>query len=507
MSVRFFYSICLLLTSFAAHAAPWAPKRPKLAVVIVIDQFRSDYLSRFKDEFGKNGFNALIDHGAYFPYAEYDVLQAMTAPGHATVLSGAYPYQMGIPINDWFDQTTGRVRESVQDPTVKAIGPGLEEFDGSSPRNMIGPTLGDEMKNADLPTRVVSLAIKDRAAVLMGGHRADLAFWWDKRVKRWTTSTYYREKLPEWLNDLNAHLAQGQACNLAEACGIEMTTDTFQAALKNEHLGTGPGTDILAVSFSSHDVAGHTFGPNDDRMHLLTLAEDRAVARLREAVKREVPGGLRDVVFVLTGDHGVAPSPSYIAKTPIPGGRLDEAKLLGDISAALDHRFGAKVKPWLAHVMALNFFLNESALERAKIPMAEVQAEIKTVLLKHPAIAHALTADDLDHRRRLPEGFARKVDRTYYRGRSGHVVGVLKPYYIAGHNEANHMTGYVYDRTVPLVFAGFGIRNMVSGRRVGVVDLAPTLAFLLRSLPPALSEGQVLNDALKDVPPPGDVVR
>ena len=494
-------SIAVALVSLLAqktYAAPWAVRKPKLVVVISIDQFRGDYLSRFRTEFGKDGFNALVDNGAYFPYGEYDVLQSMTAPGHATILTGAYPYQMGIPINEWWDQKNGRIEYCVEDDQTKLVGVDKIKA-GSSPRRLIGTTVGDELKNAGGTGRVVSLAIKDRAAILMGGHRADLAFWYDRDNQRWTTSTYYREVLPPWLSQLNSN-PKSTDCKLTEGCSADITVEAFKAALVGEKLGQHSGPDLLAVGFSGHDMAGHRFGPNSEEMHQMTLKEDRSIAEMRRLVKANVPGGLRDVVWVLTGDHGVAPTAEYLEPTGIETGHIDEADLARQMDKKLTARFKAAAfgKSWIAHTLDFNFFVEDRNIVAAKAKRLEVERVLKEVLVADGRFAQVVTQSEFEDRLYPPGMFTSKVERTYYPGRSGLVIGIQKPFFILKHKEpANHMTGYTYDRTVPVLFAGAGIRNMVSGERVGVVDIAPTLSYLLGILPPALSEGKVLMDAIK----------
>lgn len=481
-------------------AAPWAVTKPKLIVVVVIDQFRADYLSRYQSLFGKNGFNALIRDGAYFPYGEYDVLQAMTGPGHATVLSGAYPYQMGIPLNDWYDQKTRAPIYCVEDPSVKTIDAASMQS-GSSPKNLVGTTVGDELKNADQPAKVISLALKDRAAVLLGGHRADLAMWLDFDRRQWTSSTYYRKDgtLPAWMIALNAKIRGRAKCQLNQACGVELTTEAFKAALEGEALGQSKTNDLVAVSFSSHDFVGHHFGPNSEEIKALTILEDKALAEMRALVQAKVPGGLKNAVFVLTGDHGVAPTPEYLAATGVDSAHISEDAIVKEINAALNKRYGVPKKGnWIAQVLDFNFFVDEQNVTDAKADLMQMEYDIKEIVMKVPGIAHVFTRGEYDARRLPPGVFDRKVSRTYYRGRSGHVVAVLKPFFINGsQKDANHMTGYTYDRTVPILFSGFGIKNGLFADKAEVVDIAPTLSFLLGILPPALSEGHVLAQILK----------
>ncbi len=481
-----------------ALAASWAPTKPKLVVVMVIDQFRADYLSRYRSEFRKDGFQALMNNGAYYPYGEYDVLQAMTAPGHATILTGAYPYQMGIPINDWYDQKTHSDMYCVEDRDVKSVG--SDSATSASPKNLIGSTVGDELKNVDSGGKVVGLALKDRAAVLLAGHRADLAFWWDMKKLRWVTSSYYRKdgKLPEWLEKLNVK-NQAKTCDLGEVCGVDLTVAAFKAALTGENMGRSAGPDILAVSFSTHDIAGHRFGPNSPQIKKITLAEDKAVAEIRAAVAAQVAGGLANVLFVLTGDHGVAPAPDYLKDTRLPSGQVSEPELIKSINEMLTKKYGASDKGgWIATSTDFNFFLDEEKIRGAKLDIHKMQTDIKALLLQTPEFAQVVTADDIEAGKLPPGAFARQLQKTYYPGRSGHVIALLKPFYIMKEEKkaTTHMTGYAYDRMVPILFSGFGIKNGLFAEKAEVIDIAPTLSFILGVIPPALSEGRVLSEAL-----------
>lgn len=501
MKKTFLNLFVLLFISQNIFAAEWPGEKPRLVVVVVIDQFRADYLSRFKSEFKADGFNALIQQGAYFPYGEYDILQSMTGPGHATILTGAYPYQMGVPGNDWYDQKTHRPMYCVEDNQSRWVGTDeTPAHAGTSPRNLIGTTVGDEYKNADLPGRVVAVALKDRAAIFLGGHRADLAMWFDKKSKSWVSSQFYlpNKTLPEWLVKFNKDQVK-DTCHLDQPCGIEKTELAFEAAVNGYKLGQGEGTDILAVSFSSHDFAGHQFGLNSDEMHAMTLAEDSALARMRNFLKDRVPGGLSKITFVLTGDHGVPSPPDYLNSHRIPSGYIDEAPMVKEIDQVLNKKYGKpKSSSWIVHRVDFNFYVDEEAVQEKKASLSDVEDEIKKVLRKNPFFAHVFSRTDVEKRQLPPGMFERQILKTYYAGRSGHVIGIQKPFYInASVNKANHLTGYSYDRTVPIIFAGFGIKKGVYADKAEVVDIAPTLSFLLGVIPPALSEGHVLGKILE----------
>jgi predicted AlkP superfamily pyrophosphatase or phosphodiesterase len=514
----FFAALAVVLTGLPTSAARaravqpgqstaiWPAGRPKLVVVVAIDQFRADYLSRFGSKFSANGFRRLLQNGSYYPYGEYDILQSMTGPGHATILSGSYPYQMGIPLNDWYDQKSHALHYCVEDEQFKTVGAPAKQHVGTSPNQFIGTTIGDELKNAGLKTRNISLALKDRAAILMGGHRADLAFWFDGESKRWVSSQYYLKtgELPKWIDELNdKKLAQ---CDLSEPCGIDLTAQAFLAAVKNEKLGaSGRDVDLISVSFSSHDYAGHKFGPNAPELEIMTLAEDRALATMTDALAKSVPGGLKNVLFVLTGDHGVAPSPEYLQETGIPTGQIDESALITEMTAALNQDCGQKNQTssgkWIEFVEDFNFFLNEQKVRASSCDLPTVENKIKQVLLKTTGFSYVLTQDEYEHRKLPPAMLGRQTEKTYFPGRSGHVIAIVRPFYInRSKNHANHMTGYSYDRTVPLLFSGYGIKAGLHADHAEIIDIAPTLAFILGIIPPALSEGHVLKESLKTGP-------
>jgi len=487
----------LLMAS--AEAGTWPRGRPKLVVVIVIDQFRSDDLSRFDSKFSDDGFRALTSEGAYYPYGEYEVLHSMTGPGHATILSGAYPYQMGIPLNDWYDQKTKSSQYCVEDSNHKTVGAPTKEKVGTSPKNLIGTTVGDELKNAGLRSRVVSISLKDRSAILMGGHRADLALWFDGGAKKWVSSTYYLKsgQVPAWVQRLNQDSALA-TCDQSEVCGAEITGSAFEAALTHEKLGKGPDTDLIALSFSGHDYCGHKHGPNSPEVEAVTIAEDKLIAKIRKILAQHVSGGLKNVLFVLSSDHGVAPAPEFLKDTGVDSGRIDEGALRKEIEATLSQKCGSSANAkWIPLVQAFNYFVDEGVVARSKCSQRSVETEIKRILSREESFAHVQSASDYADKKLPPQFLGSLAEKTFYPGRTGHVVAIPKPFFInSSKNLANHMTGYTYDRMVPIILSGYGIKPGLRSEKARVVDIAPTLSFILGITPPALSEGRVLTESL-----------
>ncbi len=547
--ISFILLACLLSSPLRLFAQPSEGKpktqalkvvgeRPRLVLILVIDQFRADYLTRFQKRFlpaqGKNsigGFNYLMKNGAYFPFAHYDVLQSMTGPGHAMILTGSYPYNMGIPLNEWYSEKLKRSVYCVEDEKSPLVGIAGNQM-GISPRNLIGTTVGDELKNSGLKSRVVSIALKDRAAVLLGGHRADLALWFEPKAFQWVSSQFYLKDapLPDWTIELNRGIqkkngehyhwnpsgaetglsnafdsgkfsrdfAIGSTDSLSGPYGLELTNDAAIASVKTLHLGKGSAPDVLAISYSSHDYMGHMHGPNAREMEEMTVSEDLAISRLLTQISHEVPGGLSNVLIALTADHGMAPIVPYLRQAGIEAGQLDKADLLAVGEKALKSRFGEPPHgKWIAATKSFNFYFDHESIQEKKLNAGDFEGVLKQELLKVPGVALAFSKSDYFMRTLPPGQHERQILKTYRPEQNGDVVIIPKPFYMEAGVPATHMTGYNYDRLVPLILAG---RNIKAGRfatDVDVVDLAPTLSFVLNILPPALSEGRVLAEALR----------
>lgn len=495
--------------------------RPKLVVVIVIDQFRSDYLTRFEKQFlpatdktgQPGGFKYLMSQGAYFPFATFDILQSMTCPGHAMILSGTNPARMGIPLNDWYDPKEKRTKYCVEDELSPIVGSKAPM--GMSPKNFTGSTLTDEIKNAGIKGKTITVALKDRGAILLGGAQADLALWFDFKEYKWISSRYYLPtgNLPDWVTKLNGNIQQrlgktfnwkhgsfkiGDEKTLHLPFGNELTADAALQALQEYKLGQTEGVDILGISFSSHDYLGHELGPNAKEMETMTLAEDVVISRLIRTIKKSLPGGLKDVVFVLTADHGVAPSTDFLKNSKLPSGQISQKKLWESVNQALEQKFGKSAEgSWITQVKSFNFYLNHPAIQSKKLNLEEVENFVRDILKAEPGVHSVYTRSEFQLRSFPPGPTGEQIKKSFEPSLSGDLIIIPKPFFYAAGNPATHMTGYSYDTNVPILFSGQRFIKGVFGNRAEIVDIAPTLSFVLGVLPPATSEGRVLTEALK----------
>jgi len=398
----------LIFAALPAFLAPYVQATPRpysLGIVLVIDQFRADYLMRFEEKFlppSANGFRAIMQKGAYFPLADHGLLQDMTGPGHAAILSGSYPYRNHISINWWFDRELNKEQYCVEDDSTKIIGSDgvvtTAKF-GISPKNFNATTVGDELKNVDRPSRVVSIALKDRAAVLMGGKRADNVFWFDDKGCQWVTSDYYQKELPEYVKKQNTHLASMKKEKFSwglfkdiQYCSKESTLtpwipeETFKLALNTVDemkLGRGKDTDLLLLSLSSHDYLGHRVGPNDENMEKMTIAEDKLIADFLTKLSKKLPNGLNDVFLVLTGDHGAPPSPKSLPQAKIPSENISEEVTIKLIEDTLTKEFGKpKGGKWVRDFVEFQVYFNREALVDAKVSVNQAVAACRKRLLQ-----------------------------------------------------------------------------------------------------------------------------
>jgi len=505
------------LVSVALLAA--APPKPKLVLAIVIDQFRYDYLLRFRADY-HSGLARLLDHGAVFTDAHYLHAATVTAVGHTTFLTGATPSVSGIIANGWYDRASGQTVTSVSDESTKLVG-GIPNRPGSSPRRLLVSTVGDELKIVQAGSKVISVSIKDRSAILPGGHMADGAYWYDNDANAWVTSSYYRAALPDWAMRLNKEQpyaryvgakwlpldakdenakpfctmvagADTRFCGSLEATpwGNDMIEEFAERALDGEKLGQHDGTDILAVSFSSNDYVGHGVGPDDPAVRDISIRTDRLLGTLFDAVDRRVGAG--NTLAILTADHGVAPVPEVNEQRKMPGGRLNAFEITQKISDALVKHFGPG--KWLLPSPLPMLYLNLELIRANKLNASDVEHVAAEAALEQHHIARVYTRNQLLNGAVQRDDISRAVSLGFFGPRSGDVFLLQEPYFLFDAAGTSHGTPYDYDNHVPVIFFGAGIKSGSYSERIAVNDIAPTLAAILGVETPSGSSGRILSE-------------
>jgi predicted AlkP superfamily pyrophosphatase or phosphodiesterase len=503
----------LLAVCLAASLAAAAPKKPKLVLAIVIDQFRYDYLTRFRAEYHA-GFDRLLTQGAVFTNARYIHFPTVTAIGHATFLSGATPSVSGIVGNDWFDRQENVHVTSVSDNKTTLLG-GTGE--GASPHRLLVSTVGDEVKMANGNARVIGVSLKDRAAILPAGHMANGAYWFDLKSGNFVSSTYYFRDLPAWVKDFNASrpsekyrgvtwLTHKLPMDLvalygdsshspleASPFGNELVEMFAERALTAEQMGTRGATDVLTVSFSSNDKVGHDYGTYSPEEHDVAVQTDRILARLFEAVDRQV--GMDNVLVVLTGDHGVAPSAEEATANHMPGGRIPGDTVKNAIQAALVKRYGPG--DWIAGSWDLSIYLNWQFIASKNLNRAEVSQVAAEAAVAVAHVSRVYTRDQLTSGSLAVDAFAQRVINGFNLRRSADIVFIPDPYWTFSTSVSTHGTPFGYDTHVPVIFMGTGIKPGSRNANISINDIAPTLATILEVETPSGSVGRVLTEVFE----------
>src|SRR5271166_693285 len=516
--------LCLIPGAFAsAYNA-----RPKLVVVIVIDQFRGDYLERYRDQFGDGGFRIFLDRGAYFTDCYYDYANTRTAPGHATLFTGSYTSGHGILDNEWWDPQKKKRVTSVEDDATKLVGvsrPGP----GASPHNLLTDTLGDELNLATGgKARVFSLSLKDRAAVLPAGFSGDAAYWIDQKSGDWITSTYYRPDLPEWVRNFNnSHRAEkywnrewkdsdgnilgstsprtgknkaGETLGFYEIVGSTPFANDYQFEFAKElvlyeKLGAGTATDVLVISLSANDILGHQVGPDSPQMRGMALELDRSLAEFFAFLGHQI--GMANVWLALSADHGIAPLPDFAKTLHLPASNLDAKALREQINTWLSKKYAKKAD----YVIDLDYplaWLDEEAFAGTSAGHKESDAEADVgEAMAQAGLAGYFTKSRLARGEVPATDIGRRYAHSYSPEGGWYVIGIPSPFSVGITRGTDHATPFSYDTHVPLAFYGLAFQPGTYRSHSEPVDLAVTLASLLGINAPAKATGRVLTEALQ----------
>jgi predicted AlkP superfamily pyrophosphatase or phosphodiesterase len=517
--------LLVLLLVLLCSIGSWAQqsrKKPKLVLAIVVDQFRYDYLLRFRADY-HGGIARLLAGGAMFADARYIHYPTVTAVGHSTFLSGATPSVSGIIGNAWLDRESDEPVTSVSDKSTMLLG-GVDGANGSSPHRLLVSTVGDELKMAGLPSKVIGLSIKDRGAILPVGRMADAAYWFDDKSLHFVTSDYYMQTLPAWVAKVNADrpaykylgmnwspleakpgdkpfcsMTAGKEVRFCGAIentpfGNEMLEEFAEKAIEQEQLGAHGATDILALSFSSNDYVGHARGPDAPEVRDISRRTDLLLGRLLDFINARIGEGNTLVIF--TADHGVAPVPKVNNARKMPGGWLSPSEYAGKIGAQLSAKFGKG--DWFRYDADGFLYLNYPTVAQNNADRIEVRRFAAEAARGLPHVARVFTRDDLLRGDAAGDSPGRAVQAGFYGPRSADLELLPEPYYMfSSPPGTTHATPYSYDNHVPLIFYGAGIRAGVRYEAVTINDVAPTLAAILGVETPSGSSGRILSEILQ----------
>jgi predicted AlkP superfamily pyrophosphatase or phosphodiesterase len=551
--------IALFLLPAPAAQAPDV----RLAVLVVFDQLRGDYPRRWAEVFGEDGFRRLGREGASFENCHYPYSNTVTGAGHASLATGTWPARHGVIGNNWYERSEGEAvycatlprYQRVPPVEAKAAGEGPEGGGkskkaraGGAPDRLLTQTLADVVKQAG--GKVVSLSLKDRGAVFMGGRRPDACYWFDTADGRFVTSTYYRDCVHPWVEefdrgrpadfwfgrawrrlrpDLDYQKYSGPDDVAGEGVGFKKSqgrtfphpmtggakqpgTDYYETltfspfgndlllelarkAIDTEKLGAGGTKDLLCLSFSSTDLVGHVWGPDSQEVFDTALRDDLVVKELLNYLDARVGKGR--YLLVLSADHGVCPMPEVSRAKGREAVRLDPDRLYKEAEAFLNEKFGAKGEAparWLEKPPEPNnWYLNHAALRAAGVGQTRAEEVLSDWLRKQPGIEAVYTRSQLRDGVLQDDAIGQRVKRSFHPERSGDVLIVTKPYYLMDTYQTGttHGTPHEYDTHVPLMVFGPGVRLGERREAVTPQAAAAILAHGLGVPPPRDAEAGV----------------
>jgi hypothetical protein len=534
-----------------ASRAQEPAERPRLVVLVVFDQMRGDYLTRWEPLFRDEGFRRLGKEGAWFRNCHYPYATTVTAAGHASLLTGCSPATHGIIGNEWFDRAAGKEIYCVASSHYQRV-PAPESGKGdlkgvSAPERLLALTVGDVLKETTHgESRVVSLTFKDRSAVLPAGKKPDACYWFDTETGTFVTSSYYRDMLHPWLEAFNAGhpadrwfgrdwtklrpeldyekmsgpddvagegtgVAQGRTFPHPTTGGLrepgpkyyqalytspyanDLLLDLVKQAIDGEHLGADQVPDILCVSFSANDTVGHAWGPDSQEVLDVTLRSDVIMKELLAHLDARVGKGR--YLLALTADHGVCPLPEISRAQGKDAGRLSPAKLVAGAQEFLATNFGkgrAGAK-WIADWSNFDIYLNLALVKELGLEQPKVEDALAGYFKGQEGILTAYSRTQLSGKLPERDALGHQLRNSFHPERSGDVTIVLKPYYLSStySTGTTHGSPHSYDTHVPLYVFGPSVHPGVRTDPVTPQAIAAIFARALEVSPPATADASV----------------
>jgi len=520
--------IFLFLLSLSYNSL-FAQKQPKIIVGIVVDQMCYDYLYRYQHHFCPGGFNRFLNKGLNCRNTLYNYVPTYTGPGHASIYTGTTPSNHGIVGNEWYQSQTKTTVNCVSDNTVQTVGSASLEGQ-SSPRNLRTYTITDQLKMSSPESKVISISIKDRSAILPGGHLSDGSYWYDYSSGKFITSTYFKTELPKWLQSFNEsknaskYLAKwdllypktnytsadvspyevilggktsatfpydfkemskiannGNQLFTISPFANELLTDLAMEAMSREQLGLDIKTDMLCISYSTPDIAGHAFGPYSLEMEDMYARLDRQIEKLLSHLDSRY--GKDGYVVFLTADHAVVPVPQMLVDRKMPGGYLFLNERMTNLRSELMKKFGADL---IEAEENQNIYLNQYRMDSMQLNKQVICDFIADQVRKWPEVKLAITQTSLISGMENLDEWGQMIQKGFDIERSGDVIFMLQPGYLTksidepkAHTGTSHGSAFNYDTHVPLLWYGVNIPAGNSYRPIQIIDIAPTLIHLL----------------------------
>ncbi len=537
-----------VIVKLSGQGAYLPPEKPRLVIGIVVEQLKYDQLEKFRDRLGENGIKRLINEGTYFKNASFEYMLTQSAPGHATISTGAEPSYHGITSDNWFLPLKNELIYCSKDIEVNPVG-GSFESGLHSPVNLQASTFSDELEMAtNKKAKVFGVGMKENSAIFSAGHAADGAYWYDNSTGTWMSSTYYIDSLPAWINDFNAMKFSDSYLNstwsllkqagdyadcLADSNSFEagfngvnyfpydlkklnskglfnsktdfsllretpfgnsLTTSFAMRLIEKEGLGKDDVTDYISICYSATDNIGHRFGPSSVEMGDAILRLDDEIKNLLTFLNDSI--GKKNILIYFTSSHGISEIPTVLEKNRIPSGYFKQNQALQLLRSYLNAIYGEG--DWVKGYSERQVFLNRTLIEDARLTLEEVQKKVARFLVQFTGVAaaypySAFEANDFGN------GNLKKIINSFNPQRSGDVIVTLNPGWVEkeGYYVSNHNSPYEYDSHVPLIWYGWSVNRSTVTRQVNMTDIAATLSSLCKVPYPNACTGNPLVELFR----------
>ena len=542
------FFLILVFVKLHGQGAYLPPDKPKLVIGIVVEELNYNQLEKFHDKLCENGIKKLINEGTYFKNASYEYLLTQSAPGHATIATGAEPSFHGITSDNWYTPLKNELINCTKDVSVNSVG-GSFESGLHSPVNLLVSTFSDELAIAtNKKAKVFGVGLKESSAIFSAGHTANAAYWFDNTTGTWMSSSYYISALPDWVNDFNAmkfsdtylnstwnllRPAKDYADCLPDSNSFEigfnninyfpydlkklrpgntfsskndysllretpfgnsLTTNFAIRLIQKERLGKDDVTDYLSICYSATDYIGHRFGPSSVEMGDAILRLDDDIKNLLTFINDSI--GKKNVLIYFTAAHGISEIPAVLEKNRIPSGYFQQNQALQLLRSYLNAIYGEG--EWVKGYSERQIFLNRTLIEDARLSLDDVQKKVARFLVQFTGVEaaypySAFEANDFGN------GNLKRIINNFSPQRSGDVIVILNPGWVEKVNDfvTNYNSPYEYDSHVPLIWYGWTVNRATVTRQVNITDIAATLSTLCKIPYPNACTGEPMFELFR----------
>lgn len=540
--------LSLFFVKISGQGAYLPPDKPRLVIGIVVEELKYDQLEKFRDKLSDNGIKRLINEGTYFKNASFQYMLTQSAPGHATISTGAEPSFHGITSDAWYVPLKNELINCTKDMNVNAVG-GSFESGLHSPVNLLVSTFSDELAmSTNRKSKIFGIGLRESSAIFSAGHAANAAFWFDNTTGTWMSSSYYVKTLPTWVNDFNAMKfsdnylnsvwslmkpAQDYSDCLPDSSKFEigfnginyfpydlkkirarapgggkndysllretpfgnsLTTNFAIRLIQNERLGKDDVTDYLSICYSATNYIARRFGPSSVEMGDAILRLDDDIKTLLNYVTDSL--GKKNVLIYFTAAHGISEIPSVLEQNRIPSGYFQQNQALQLLRTYLNAVYGEG--NWVKGYSERQIFLNRTLIEDARLSLDDVQKKVARFLVQFTGVeaAYPYSAFEAND---FGTGNLKRIINNFSPQRSGDVIVTLNPGWVEKESDyvTNYNSPYEYDSHVPLIWYGWTVNRSTVTRQVNMTDIAATLSTLCKIPYPNACTGEPMFELFR----------